>query len=162
MQDKVKHGRQLIIPLSVVLNIKIEIMSTIDEKGLPKTKPRITHDQSFNPIPRMKWSINDRVIHEVLTPCNYGKALLHYITCVVDLCLNNPHEHILQKIVDWKAAYWRLHYAPTKALQAITQLDEFFLIALCMTFGGSPNPSQWSDISELSCDLANNMVRHPG
>ena len=28
-----------------------------------------------------------------------------------------------------------------------------------MTFGGSPCPSQWSCISEISCDLANNLIQ---
>ena len=37
--------------------------------------------------------------------------------------------------------------------------EEFELIALRLTFGGSPNPSRWSDLSELVCDLGNDMVR---
>ncbi|KAI2490861.1 hypothetical protein MHU86_14415 [Fragilaria crotonensis] len=28
-----------------------------------------------------------------------------------------------------------------------------------MTFGGAPNPSQWSDVSEVITDLANDLVR---
>jgi hypothetical protein len=28
-----------------------------------------------------------------------------------------------------------------------------------MTFGGAPNPSQWSDVSEVIADLANDLVR---
>ncbi|KAI2506083.1 hypothetical protein MHU86_8314 [Fragilaria crotonensis] len=32
-------------------------------------------------------------------------------------------------------------------------------MALRMTFGGSPNPSQWSDVSEVIADLANDLVR---
>jgi hypothetical protein len=27
-----------------------------------------------------------------------------------------------------------------------------------MTFGGAPNPSQWSDMSKLATDLANDLV----
>ncbi|KAI2493660.1 hypothetical protein MHU86_20875 [Fragilaria crotonensis] len=32
-------------------------------------------------------------------------------------------------------------------------------MALRMTFGGSPNPSQWSNVSEVVADLANDLVR---
>jgi hypothetical protein len=32
-------------------------------------------------------------------------------------------------------------------------------MALRMTFGGSPNPAQWSDVSGLVTDLANDLVR---
>jgi hypothetical protein len=29
-----------------------------------------------------------------------------------------------------------------------------------MTFGGAPNPSQWSDVSEMATNLANDLVCH--
>jgi hypothetical protein len=32
-------------------------------------------------------------------------------------------------------------------------------MALRMTFGGAPNPAQWSDVSEVVTDLANDLVR---
>ena len=32
-------------------------------------------------------------------------------------------------------------------------------MALRLTFGGAPNPSQWSDVSEVAVDLANDLVR---
>jgi hypothetical protein len=38
----------------------------------------------------------------------------------------------------------------------------FVLIALRLTFGGASNPSQWSDISEMATDLANDIVRDDG
>jgi hypothetical protein len=34
----------------------------------------------------------------------------------------------------------------------------FELIALCLTFGGASNPSQWSNISEMATNLANDIV----
>ena len=64
-------GWQLIIPLDSVTHIKGAIMSplsiveqeTMDEHGSYKTKHCITHDQSFNPIPETKRSVNDGMIH---------------------------------------------------------------------------------------------------
>ena len=41
-------------------------------------------------------------------------------------------------------------------------IDDFILVALCLTFGGAANPSQWSDVSELTCDLTNDIVRDEG
>ena len=38
-------------------------------------------------------------------------------------------------------------------------IDDLLLVALRMTFGGAPNPSQWSDVSEVITDLANDFVR---
>ena len=67
MQDEVRRGWQLIIPLDSVTRIKGAIMSplgiveqeTNDEDGKYKMKHSITHDQSFNPIPEMRHSVND-------------------------------------------------------------------------------------------------------
>jgi len=41
-------------------------------------------------------------------------------------------------------------------------IQAFTLVALRMTFGGAANPSQWSDVSELATDLANDLVRDEG
>jgi hypothetical protein len=61
--------------------------------------------------------------------------------------------------IDLKAAYRRLHYTTSMALQACVLIA---IVTLCLTFGGAANPSQWSDISELAFDLANDIVYHPG
>ncbi len=41
-------------------------------------------------------------------------------------------------------------------------VGNFLLIALRLTFGGAPNPSRWSDLSKLACDLSNDLARNPG
>jgi len=38
-------------------------------------------------------------------------------------------------------------------------IGKFALIALRMTFGGKPNPSQWSDVSEMATDVSNVLAR---
>jgi hypothetical protein len=38
----------------------------------------------------------------------------------------------------------------------------FLLVALPLTFGGAPNPSRWSDLSEIACDLSNDLARNSG
>jgi hypothetical protein len=61
--------------------------------------------------------------------------------------------------VDWKSAYRRVHLRPSTAVKSCTFIDGLLLMALRMTFGGAPNPAQWSDISEVVTDLANDLVR---
>ncbi len=61
--------------------------------------------------------------------------------------------------VDWKSAYRRIHLRPSTAVKSCTCIDGLLLMALRMTFGGAPNPAQWSDIYEVVTDLANDIVR---
>ena len=44
-------------------------------------------------------------------------------------------------------------------MKARTCIDGTLLVALRMTFGGLPNPSLWSDVSEVVTNLANNLVQ---
>jgi hypothetical protein len=87
---------------------------------------------------------------------------MRYIHIIVAFRERHPSECILQTKVDWKSAYRRMHYAPASASASTTVVGEHLLVALRMTFGGAPNPSQWSDVSELACDLSNDLARHPG
>jgi hypothetical protein len=48
------------------------------------------------------------------------------------------------------------------AVQACVLIAQMVLVALRLTFGGSANPSQWSDVSKMAFDLANDLVRNPG
>jgi hypothetical protein len=68
------------------------------------------------------------------------------------------HSWIQQTKTDCKAAYKHLHFDPKISVQAIALMGPFLLMALRMTFGGAPNPSQWSDMSKLATDLANDLV----
>lgn len=63
-------------------------------------------------------------------------------------------------MVDFKSAYRRVHLKAKTALKSSTCIAGMLLVAfLHMTFGGVPNPSQWSHISEVIADLANDLVR---
>jgi hypothetical protein len=61
--------------------------------------------------------------------------------------------------VDWKSAYQRIHLRPSTAVKSCTFINGLLLMALRMTFRGAPNPAQWSDVSEVLTDLANDLVR---
>ncbi|KAI2502876.1 hypothetical protein MHU86_11545 [Fragilaria crotonensis] len=70
-----------------------------------------------------------------------------------------PDEPIWMTKVDCKSAYRRIHLKAATAMKSCTSIDDLLLVALRMTFGGAPNPSQWSDVSEMITDLANDLVR---
>jgi hypothetical protein len=44
------------------------------------------------------------------------------------------------------------------AFESLTIFEDFLLVALRMTFGGSPNPALWGVISETSTDICNSLL----
>jgi hypothetical protein len=124
-------------------------------------KWHLIHDQSFNVIKGTS-SVNDHLITDNLTPCRYGKVLNQHIHFIIGLRSRHLTVRILQVKVDWKSAYRRLHQEARTAIQSMVTIGIFVLIALHLTFGGASNPSQWSDISEMATDLANDIVRDDG
>jgi hypothetical protein len=77
MESEVTNGWQLILPKlatfllagAVLGPLGIVSQETISERGEIISKWRLTHDQSFNVIPKTIRSVNDRVKWEELTPC---------------------------------------------------------------------------------------------
>jgi hypothetical protein len=170
MKAEVGHGWQLplppaaalLIPGAVIAPMGLVEQATINERGEIVDKLRVTHDQSFNPVRGTHRSVNDRVDRTLLTPCMFGRALLRHIHQIVALRHRHPAEIILQSKVDWKSAYRRLHNAPSTAVSSMVVVGCFLLVALRLTFGGAPNPSRWSDLSEIACDLSNDLARNSG
>jgi hypothetical protein len=150
------------MPGIVVTPLGLAHQQTINECGEIVPKQQLTHDQSFNVIPGTKRSMNDRLQLDSLTFCCFGHALTHFLHIIVTFRTQFPEEPILLTKVDLKSAYQCLHYAAHMALQACVLFAGLLLVALHLTFGGSVNPSQWSDFSEMLFDLANDIVRHPG
>jgi hypothetical protein len=170
MQSEVQHGWQLplppdasfLIPGAVIAPMGLVLQTTINERGEIVEKFRVTHDQSYNPVRQTQRSVNNRVLHHHLTPCMFGRALLRHVHQIVALRHRHPTEPILQTKVDVKSAYRRLHNAIATAVAAMVLVGAYLLVALRLTFGGSPNPSRWSDVSEIACDLANDLGHNPG
>ncbi|KAI2500083.1 hypothetical protein MHU86_14410 [Fragilaria crotonensis] len=132
--------------------------TSIDE-GNSIEKLRLTHDQSFSPSGVAGRSVNERVDTSQLTEARFGKAfsrLMYHISFLRQLW---PDEPIWMTKVDCKSAYRRIHLKAATAMKSCTSIDDLLLVALRMTFGGAPNPSQWSDVSEMITDLANDLVR---
>ncbi|KAI2505693.1 hypothetical protein MHU86_8752 [Fragilaria crotonensis] len=167
LRDEVRRGWQLPLPREAALELPncevaplgITEQHTIDEDGNRVPKLRLTHDQSFNMTRGAKRSVNDRVDVSQLTPARFGRALSRLLHSVCFLRRRFPQERLLLTKVDCKSAYRRIHLQPNTAAKSCTCIAGVLLMALRMTFGGSPNPSQWSDVSEVVADLANDLVR---
>ena len=170
LTDEVERGWQLILPCATTLLVPgaviallgMVLQDSIDEHGEIVPKWCLTHDQSYNVTPNTQRSVNDRLLVQELTPCRFGRALLHHIHCIMGFHSCHPAAKILQMKADLKLAYWWLHYSMCTAQQYMVAINDFILVALHLTFGGAANPSQWSDISELTCDLTNKIMRDEG
>jgi hypothetical protein len=141
--------------------VNIASQNTIDETGCIITKDRLTHDQSF------KWgsgtSVNSRVNLHSLLPCPFGQALRRHFTAIIDTRRKYPGHQIFVSKIDYKSAFQRMHLSWITALRSCTQLSEdgIALLALRLTFGGRPCPSDWGSVSETVHDLANAPMSDP-
>ena len=169
LTDEVEHGWQLILPCAallvpgaVIAPLGMVLQDSIKECGEIIQKWHLTHDQSYNVTPKTQCSVNDHLLVHELTPCRFGQMLLHHIHCIMGFRLHHPSAKFFQTKADLKAAYRQLHYSMCTTQQSVVAIDDFVLVALRLTFGGAANLSQWSDISELTCDLTNNIMRDEG
>jgi hypothetical protein len=132
---------------------------TIGADGAKETKLRLTHNQLFNASRGVRQSVIDRMVAERLTPARFGQVLLRFLHYTCKLQRQFPDERLLITKVDCKSAYRRVHLQAKTAVKSSTCTAGMLLVTLRMTFGGAPNPSQWSDVSEVIADLANYLAR---
>lgn len=160
----VKYGYAFPIPLNAVTRVpgllmapmNIAPQNTIDETGKIISKDRLTHNQSY------KWkssgtSVNSRIRKHELLPCMFGHAIRRIINWIVTARLRFPNRKIFVGKFDFKSAFRRCHLNAETAIQTCTQIPEekLAIIALRLTFGGTPGPYEWGAISEPICDLVN-------
>ena len=165
INDDVTHGyalplpidTALVLPNSSIAPIGVVEQETLNETGERIPKFRMTHDQSF-PGPSGT-SVNKRVITEELPPCLFGFCLQRILHYIVDTRRRLPTVRILIGKYDIKSAYRRAHLSAETAVESLMIFENILYLALRMTFGGSPCPSQWSCISETMCDLANDLIQ---
>jgi len=124
--------------------------------GSRNTKFRLTHDQSFEASRGV--SVNGRVRQDKLPPLVYGGCLLRILHYIVDLRLRHPHTPILGAKSDFKAAYRRVSVHGDVAEKCLIMCNEFALPSVRLTFGGSPCPHEFCLFSELSTDIANDLL----
>jgi hypothetical protein len=102
--------------------------------------------------------VNLRVQHEKLPPIRYSFVLLRVIHYILDLHRRHPNTRIYLCKFDIDAAYRQCTLSSATAMESLTILDDFLLLALRMTFGGSPNLVLWGVISEMITDIGNSLL----
>jgi hypothetical protein len=162
--EDVEQGFALPLPpaiLHLILNASLaplgcHIQETINERGEKVPKYRMTHDQSFAGPSGM--SVNLRVNQDLLLPCMYSFILLRSLHYIVSLRICHPTTKIFISKFDLDAAYRRCHLSGATAQECLSIHNDILLIALRMTFGGSPCPSLWGYISDTVADICNALI----
>jgi hypothetical protein len=168
VESEVAQGWMFPIPLHYINVLKHGELAPVgvDDKvwsdlpdGSKKVKYRLTHDQSFEATKGV--SVNGRVIKEKLPPLFYGGCLSRLLHYIVDIRSRHPSVPILGAKSDFKAAYCRVSLHGDVAKKSAIMCNEFAIPSLRLTFGGSPCPNEFCLYSELSADLANDLLHCP-
>ena len=101
-----------VIPIGVVSQL------SIDEKGNPKEKMRLTHDCSW--LGSSENSVNGRINEELLAPLQYRRCLIRVLHHIQHMKFNNKSKRILMVKHDLDSAFGRLHWHARCALLCIT------------------------------------------
>eukprot|EP00956_Cyclotella_meneghiniana_P033327 scaffold95026_cov46-Cyclotella_meneghiniana.AAC.2 len=147
-----------------VYPIGLQHQLTIDENGNIIPKKRISHDLSNKrDVGR---SINQRVKEHLLPTVLYGYALLRFLHLIHNIRWNNPNKVILMNKIDIEKAYRRFHTTPKIASKCIAiwqtpDDDDIGVLLTRLPFGSSPAPAHFSVGSDITCDLANDLIHCP-
>jgi hypothetical protein len=167
VRNDVVYGFAIPFPLEKMTNIpgilfaplNIQEQNTINSTSRIVPSKRLTHNQSY------KWaasgtSVNSRTRKADLHPCVYGGLVRRLVNWAVAARWKYPTTRIYATKIDFKSAYRCLHVSYRIAKQSCTQLphEEIALMALCLTFGGTPCPFEWGVISETICNLATALL----
>ena len=169
MRKEIEKGWALILPEDEALKIPfIEIAPLgvaehlgISEEGKYVPKLRLTHDLSF-PGAFSTESINSRVDRERMEPIMFGHCLLRIIHQVVALREKYPDKKIFIRKEDLKSAYRRMHLESKSAVRSAVRvnIDDawYVLISLRLPFGGSSCPPDFCLMSDVMCDVTNDLL----
>jgi hypothetical protein len=137
--------------------------STINELGKVVPSNQVTHNLSF-PGPISGSLINSRTQMDLLEPCYYGHMLNWMIHQIVVHRVKFPSSHIVLQKVDFKLACRRMHLNVETATQCMAQIhidgNDYIMLPLRQSFGGSACPAEWCIASDITTDLANRILNH--
>jgi hypothetical protein len=180
IKDDIGRGYSIIVTVDCLHKLKhcevypygLQHQTSIDHQGNTIPKKRLTHNLSANKKSRL--SINQRVVLDELTDTQYGFALLRHLHTIHTIRFNNPNERILCNKVDIDKAFRRLHTSPKISSKCCSTWnlhnidsegklvnksnDTIGTILTRLPFGSSPAPHKFSIFSEISFDLANDLM----
>jgi hypothetical protein len=145
------------IPLSEIAPVGIDNKQyKLQADGKKITKYRLTHDQTFEAS--IGKSVNNRTQRNRLDPLFYGGCLSRLIHYIISLRHYLPNTKILCGKSDIKSAYRSITVNGHTAAQCTMMCEQFGLLSLRLTFGGSPCSNEWCVFGELCTDLANDLL----
>lgn len=127
----------------------------LNPDGSKSQKFRLTHNQSFEASIGM--SVNTGTKREELDPLFYRGCLSRSLHYIISLRKSFPQTRILVGKSDIKSAYRRVSLNGETAAKCIMMCEQYGLMSLRLTFGGSPCPNEWCIFSEICTDLANDI-----
>jgi hypothetical protein len=159
---KLKHAE--------VYPVGLQHQTTIDARGASIPKKRVTHDLSNNRTEGK--SINQRVIEPLVPKVIFGYTLLRICHAIHHIRYHNPSSRILLNKVDIEKAYRRVHTSAKMASKCIavwftdndatvpspTNTNEIAVIMSRLPFGSLPAPAEFSQLSDVIFDLANDLI----
>lgn len=117
-------------------------------------KVHLTHNQSY------KWgsgvSVNSQVDKSKLLSCMFGSCIKWITNWAVAARRKYLDKQILASKIDFESAYCQRHLNNKVEVQTCTQIleENLAMIALRLTFGGTPGTYEWGVFSETICDLS--------
>lgn len=177
METDVKRGFGIIMTRKCAERIKgaeayplgLQHQMTINEKGEPIPKKRVCHDLSWEKSSGL--AINQRVIEEEVPDVLFGYALKRVLHMVHHLRYHYPNRRILLNKVDIEKAYRRFHTKGSTAAKCIAMWfaeslednheptdDEIAIALQRLPFGSNPAPAEFSNGSDITFDLASDLM----
>ena len=127
------------------------------QHALEGIKYRLTHNLSFL-ITSEDTSVNSRCDIDAYPEKVYGFCLFCTIHFIVALQRKFPDKRILISKYDFSNAYRRMAHRASSAIQTILVHGKKAYIYLRLTFGAATNPAVFCGLSEMVCDLSNEIT----
>ena len=165
LADEVSYGFAIAIPNSMVNKIKhsmvvplgIAVQYSIKKDGSRKEKHRLTHDQTFAYNPDSV-SSNKAIDSSLLPDLIYGHCFSRVIHQIAALRLRHPGQVIFIAKFDFSKAYRRASHSGLSAARCTSTHNGLAYIQLRLSFEGKGCPPAWCSISEITTDLANDLL----
>ena len=165
LQSEVDYGFAFVIPNSAVNTINhamvvplgIAIQHSIREDGSRKEKHRLTHDQTYEHNDHAT-SSNNAIDESHLPDLIYGHCFHRILHHIASLRLRYPGQVIFISKFDFSKAYRRASHSGRSAARCTSTHDGMAYIQLRLSFGGKGCPPAWCAISEITTDLANDLL----
>lgn len=160
-KKEVERGWSFVLPLSVakILKDKINFIPlgtasqwTIDDKGNPKQKYRLTQDCSR--LRTSGKSINSCMDPEAESEVYFGGCLNRMLIRILFLRLKHPNKAILINKYDLDSAYRRLHVRLDHALLECWQWKDLMFVNSRLPFGYEKACEVFSHVTDLVVDIA--------